>query len=523
VNDGHLPGWGQSKLADLILKTLGGDWGKSPEEFLDGRDLVLVHVIRGTEVKFWQVDKGVTAARRALKVSSLTKRRLRAGDIIVEISGGGPSQPVARTILIDEEALERAECPLVCSNFFRLVRLHPELNPTFAEAQLRFLYSKGAFNEFQTQTTNLRNLNFGRFVEDTEVLIAPLNEQHRIVAKLEKLLDKVDSCQKRLSKIPILLKRFRQAVLAAACSGRLTADWREVNFSVETADELITRTAQHRQTRFALLNNKKRSVGNPKLTSIENFKPKLKAERDLGVLPDTWAWVDLHFLMSPGEPFCYGVVQPGIDEPDGIPLVRAGDLNAGQVSTFNLRRIPPSVDAQYPRSRLRGGELLVTVVGAGIGEAAIVQSECAGFNVARAVAKIPIREFSATFVYHWLCTTTAVGWMKGESREVARPTLNLEQLQTISVPLPPLAEQQEIVRRVDELFSLANQIESRYPKAKQYVDSLKQSILAKAFRGELVPQDPNDEPATVLLERIREARSTEPSKRLVKRTSKSEV
>src|SRR5208282_204889 len=104
---------------------------------------------------------------------------------------------------------------------------HPELNPTFAEAQLRFLYSKGAFNEFQTQTTNLRNLNFGRFVEDTEVLIAPLNEQHRIVAKLEKLLDKVDSCQKRLSKIPILLKRFRQAVLAAACSGRLTADWRE--------------------------------------------------------------------------------------------------------------------------------------------------------------------------------------------------------------------------------------------------------------------------------------------------------
>jgi type I restriction enzyme, S subunit len=153
----------------------------------------------------------------------------------------------------------------------------------------------------------------------------------------------------------------------------------------------------------------------------------------------------------------------------------------------SLRRIPPSVHAQYPRSHLRGGELLVTVVGAGIGEAGIAQLECKGFNVARAVAKIPILEFSAAFVYHWLCTTTALAWMKGESREVARPTLNLEQLQTIPVPLPPLAEQQEIVRRIDQLFSLAAQIEARYAKAKGYIDSLKQSILAKAFRGELVP------------------------------------
>jgi type I restriction enzyme S subunit len=344
------------------------------------------------------------------------------------------------------------------------------------------------------------------FVANTEVPLAPFNEQRRIVAKLEKLLDKADSCQKRLAKIPILLKRFRQAVLAAACSGSLTADWREANFSVETAEDLITRTATQRQTKFALL--KKRSSEKPNLTSTDNFKPKLEAKYDLGILPDTWAWVDLHFLMSPEEPFCYGVVQPGVDEPTGIPLVRAGDISAGRVSTLSLRRIPSSVDAQYPRSRLRGGELLVTVVGAGIGEAAIAQSECLGFNVARAVAKIPIREFSATFVYHWLCTITAVAWMKGESREVARPTLNLEQLQTMPVPLPPLAEQHEIVRRVGELFALADQVEARHAKAKQYVDSLKQSILAKTFRGDLVPQDPNDEPASVLLERIRGARGT---------------
>ena len=163
----------------------------------------------------------------------------------------------------------------------------------------------------------------------------------------------------------------------------------------------------------------------------------------------------------------------------------------------------------------------MTVVGAGIGEAAIAQSECAGFNVARAVAKIPIREFSVAFVYHWLCTGTAVAWMKGESREVARPTLNLEQLQTIPVPLPPLPEQQQIVRRVDELLALADEVEARHGKAKQYVDNLKQSILAKAFRGELVPQDPNDEPASVLLERVRDARANQEPVRSRRRVTTS--
>jgi type I restriction enzyme S subunit len=92
-----------------------------------------------------------------------------------------------------------------------------------------------------------------------------------------------------------------------------------------------------------------------------------------------------------------------------------------------------------------------------------------------------------------------------------------------AIAVPPLAEQQEIVRRVEELCALADQIEARYAKAKQYVDSLKQSILAKAFRGELVPQDPNDEPATVLIERIREARGTKTMDRPKPRATKSGI
>ncbi len=102
----------------------------------------------------------------------------------------------------------------------------------------------------------------------------------------------------------------------------------------------------------------------------------------------------------------------------------------------------------------------------------------------------------------------------------AQKNINIAILNEVAVPLPPLSEQQEIVRRVESLFALADQIEARHKKAQAYVDKLTQSILAKAFRGELVPQDPNDEPASELLKRIREQRSKSQEKPSRKKRNK---
>jgi len=108
--------------------------------------------------------------------------------------------------------------------------------------------------------------------------------------------------------------------------------------------------------------------------------------------------------------------------------------------------------------------------------------------------------------------------MHQEKVDVARANLSLEDVSNFPIPLPPLLEQLEIVRRVEALFKVADQIEERYKKAKAYVDKLTQSILAKAFRGELMPQDPNDEPASVLLERIREERAKKQVKSQTRKT-----
>ena len=123
----------------------------------------------------------------------------------------------------------------------------------------------------------------------------------------------------------------------------------------------------------------------------------------------------------------------------------------------------------------------------------------------------------------------AESWMMGDAREVARKTLNLEQLRTLPVPLPPLAEQHEIVRRVEQLFALADRLEAQLAAARTRVDRLTQSILAKAFRGELVPTEADlarrearpYEPASALLERIRTNASNSPSAKAPRRRKKS--
>jgi type I restriction enzyme S subunit len=239
-------------------------------------------------------------------------------------------------------------------------------------------------------------------IDSIEVLLAPLAEQKRIVAKVEALLASVNAARERLAKVPAILKRFRQSVLAAACSGRLTEDSRKQQSAAELASQLIAETAALRRNRYDAAINEAKRTRATKPAEYDNYCPSLRDDLWLGELPDEWAWVDFRFLMDEQQPFCYGVVQPEKDDPDGVFLIRAGDLDNGTVATDNLRRIPQSVDSQYARSRVRGGELLVTVVGAGIGAVAMVPESCAGFNIARAVAKVPIRDFSARYIFYWL-------------------------------------------------------------------------------------------------------------------------
>ncbi|MGJ7570855.1 restriction endonuclease subunit S [Variovorax sp. RB2P76] len=305
--------------------------------------------------------------------------------------------------------------------------------------------------------------------------LPPLPEQQRIADKLDTVLARVDACRGRLARVASLLKRFRQSVLAAATTGRLTEDWRKEKGMVSGEQEV--------------------ALGDDELA-----------------LPSTWDVRALSDVIDPARPLCYGVVQPGDERRGGVPLIRVQDMERATILFNAMRTVSKNVDAEYKRSRVKGGDVLISVVGT-IGRTAIVPPSFEG-NIARAVARIAVRpSIAASWINVWLSSSPVQWWLASSSREVARKTLNLSELAALNVALPDLEEQKKICERVETLFAFADRLEARLSQAQTAVDRLTPALLAKAFRGELVPQDAADEEAGVLLQRIAAQPAEPPARR----------
>jgi type I restriction enzyme S subunit len=341
-------------------------------------------------------------------------------------------------------------------------------------------------------------------VRNHPINIAPLAEQRRIVAKLETLLGKVSSNQKRLSRVPSLLKRFRQSVLAAACSGRLTADWREQNRSTEPSGVLLERIAL--QTR--------KSISNCDVGSLP-FE-----------LPFNWTWVQAQDLCRPLTVITYGIIKPDWVD-DGVPTVRVQDMQNGKLVVNAVGKCSRQRAEKFAKTTLETGDLLIAKDGATLGKTAIVPSSLAGGNITQHVLRFPINcHVDSVFIRLVIDSHHSQEWMRLETKGVALPGVNVGDFRRLLIPLPPLKEQYEIVSRVDKLFAFADQIEARLKQAKTHVDRLTQSLLRKAFRGELVPTEASlaaaegrdYESASALLERIRTQPSDAPTKPKAKRS-----
>jgi len=309
------------------------------------------------------------------------------------------------------------------------------------------------------------------FIEELEVPLAPLPEQRRIVAELETLLDKVDACQQRLAKIPVLLKRFRQSVLAAACSGRLTADWREENSKIQAPASLI------KNAQFEIA----------------------ESEGELPELPEKWKWVPLgnyarcfrgKFSPRPrNDPRYFNGSHPFIQIGN---LPSEGGLVNSHIQTLNDEGL--SVSRKFPK-----GTVVVAIVGATIGNTGVLAYDmCVTDSIVGLETGDELgNRFVELFLRHKKDDIRQTSYSSG-----GQPNINLAALNPYPLALPPLPEQQEIVRRVEGLFALADQLELRLAKARGQVDKLTPSLLARAFAGKLAPQDPADEPASKLLGRI---------------------
>ena len=317
------------------------------------------------------------------------------------------------------------------------------------------------------------------FLELTELPLPPLAEQVRIVKKVTALLDVVKNSCERLSEVPLIMRRFRQMVLAAACSGRLTVDWRETNLD--------------------------------KLTPIPRSPDEIWTD-----LPECWGGL-------PVENLCSHVVDCPHSTPKwtsaGVICLRTTNFRPGFLDLSEVRFVSESTyKERVIRLQPQAGDVLYSREGGILGIACMIPPDvrlCLGqrMMLMRTNPELCI----SAFLMHVLNSPTILARVRELTGGSASPHLNVSEIKAFQIPLPSLSEQRVIVRRVAALLSLADAIERRTAIASELADKLISSILGKSFRGELVPTEAEVarregreyEPASVLLERIRAIRASD--------------
>ena len=200
-------------------------------------------------------------------------------------------------------------------------------------------------------------------------------------------------------------------------------------------------------------------------------------------LPEGWIWTTIETLHPTHRTCAYGVLQPGDDVEGGIPLVRVGDIGEGGFYNTNLKKIDPKISDKYKRTILQGGEVLVSLVGA-IGRTAVAPEYLKGANTARAVGVIPLSEhINPHYLEMWIRQPTNNAELESKAHEVARKTLNLEDVRVFKVALAPKKEQDVIVSEIRQKFSIIDSIDKIVLQSILHSNSLRQSILKKAFEG----------------------------------------
>ena len=320
-----------------------------------------------------------------------------------------------------------------------------------------------------------------RYMKEVSMPFPPVNEQRRIVAKVESMFAESKTAREALDKTLFLLRRFRQSILFKAFRGDLTQ--RDPND--EPAEKLLQRIRQVKQIHILETNEDQPSVG-------------------LTELPETWAWVTIGDL----ETFIGSGITPRggkkVYVNEGIPFIRSQNVYADGFHLENVAHVTRQMHEEMKRTQVHPNDVLLNITGASIGRSTYTPEGFGEANVNQHVCIIRTGWWMVpVYLSYFLNSTYGQDQIFATESGVTREGLNYKQVRSLRIPLAPLSEQKRVVAKIEEAFSLADQVEAAVKKAREKAEKIDQAILAKAFRGELVSQDPNDEPASVLLQHIK--------------------
>jgi type I restriction enzyme S subunit len=325
-------------------------------------------------------------------------------------------------------------------------------------------------------------------VVEIELPLPPLPEQRRIVAKIEELFSNLDAGRAGLQTVQRQLERYRLSVLQAAVEGRLTAAWRRTH-APEPADALLDRILDERQKqweehyRWSRYDSKgKEPPSGWKSRYKEREAPKLP-DSTLQI-PESWTWISADQI---GRVETGSTPKTSVDDyyGGGHPFYRPGDLETG-INTRTAERTLTDEGLAEARP-LPKGSTLITCIGATIGKTGLINTKGASNQQINAI--IPAPSVVPEYVFYVARSPFFQTLIKTRASATTMPILNKGRTKSLPIPLPPAAEQKQIVAEVERLLSVADDAAQTAEREHTRAERLRQSILKQAFSGQLVPHE----------------------------------
>ena len=365
-----------------------------------------------------------------------------------------------------------------------------------------------------TPSVTVKHLS-SRTIGEIGLPLPPAAEQIRIAAKLEELLSDLDAGVAELKAAQKKLAQYRQSLLKAAVEGALTAAWRTQHQPTETGAQLLQRILQERRARWEARQRAKfaeQGKTPPKDWQKKYPEPVQPDTTDLPELPQGWVWASLDQLALDSS---YGTSVKCGYESQGASVLRIPNVIARKLVLDDLKFASQPLDL-HKSEYLAPGDILVVRTNGSVslvGRAAEVTEPLPGdFYFASYLLRVRCLETSV--VHRWVSALLASrqgrSWIESRAASSAgQHNLSLSTLLTIPIPLPPIVEQAEAMNALEAVLLSVSEQEQFLDKSLQQSTAQRQNILRAAFSGQLVAQDPHDEPASVLLERIRAERAAQ--------------
>lgn len=379
---------------------------------------------------------------------------------------------------------------------------------------LPLLEQSFAFYALVNAAARLKSKGYARHFQEfskLKIKIPPLSEQVRIVAKIEELLSELDSGVESLRTAQQQLKVYRQALLKHAFEGKLTAEWRAQNpDKLESAEALLARIQQEREAHYQQQRAKWQEAqqaweaagktgSKPTKLKAPKVLPALTTEElsELPELPEGWTWMKVHQLCE--------VVRGGSPRPAGDPKFYDGSIPFLKVADLTKDSSPYLTSYTYTikeaglnkTRQIKPNTLLLTNSGATLGVPKICLISATMNDGVAAFLGLPKDQL----LYHYYFWQSQTERLRNIDQGAAQPNLNTDLIKETPIPVCSPVEQATLTQKIEAALSGADQLEQTIATSLQQAEALRQSILKKAFSGQLVPQHADDEPASLLLER----------------------